>query len=67
MFTKVFMNRMPLFANTSDSLVKAAFVASGVAVIVGQIRWPMALSSSDGTSSIIGKKMMSSGFRSCFT
>ena len=42
--------------------MKAALVAAGVAVTVGQERWLCALTMSDGRSSIIGKKMMSSGF-----
>jgi hypothetical protein len=44
------------------SLVKAALTASGVAVTVGQARHPWVFFSVDGIASIIGKKMMSSGF-----
>ena len=61
-FTKV-SRKMRLFSlKISPSLVKAAFTASGVVATVGQERCDCACFMSLGRSSIMGQKMMSSGF-----
>ena len=54
-------------ANTSFSLVKAAFTVSGVAVTVGHAFDPVSFTSGECSTSYIGKKIASSGFLRCFT
>ena len=53
---------MPLSLNISPSLVKAAFTAAGVVATVGQDRVACTPERSLVRQSIIGNKMMSSGF-----
>ncbi len=63
--TKVSRKRTPFSANRSPSLVNAAFTASGVVATVGQERLACVPESGVVRQSIIGKKMMSSGFLAC--
>ncbi len=60
------MYRMPFLAKRSPSFMNAAFTASGVVVTVGHARQSTVPVSALGRSSIIGKKMMSSGLFWCF-
>ena len=63
--TKVSRNRTPFSVNRSPSLMNAAFTASGVVATVGQVRLACTCAGRLVRQSIIGKKMMSSGFLAC--
>jgi hypothetical protein len=54
-------------ANTSFSLVNAAFTVSGVAVTVGQALVPCSFTSGLESTSYMGKKITFSGFLRCFS
>ena len=56
---------MPFSLNRSPSLMNAAFTAAGVVATVGQVRLACTCESGLVRQSIIGKKMMSSGFLAC--
>ena len=58
---------MPCSANTSVSFVNAALTTSGVTAAVGHALSARTLTSGESSTSNIGKKMQSSGFRACLT
>ena len=57
----------PLSAKTSPSLVNEARTVCGVSATVGHDALPIAFTTDEGRTSIIGKKIASSFCRACLT